>query len=153
EITFNPGNNDLIKGVIELGSSAPVYGESGCRKTFLVGDMGIHVALGRDWFGRKVLRRGVIYIAAEGGLSMRRRVEAFRLHHKIPKDQDIPFALIPSPVDLLDAKADLPELLALIDRVNDGFKADFGVPLGLVAIDTLSRVLSGGNENAPDDMG
>src|SRR5205085_7024209 len=31
--------------------------------------------------------------------------------------------------------------------------ADLGMPVELIIIDTLSRVLAGGNENAPDDMG
>jgi len=150
EIDFDPKKSDmLIKGLIALDSAGLAFGDSGSGKTFLAGDLGLHVALGRLWFGRKVLQGGVIYLAAEGGLSMRRRVVAFREHHGIPKGDNVPFALIPSPVDLLHPLADMPELLALIERVAAGFAH----PLRLVVIDTVSRTLAGGNENGPEDMG
>ena len=40
----------------------------------------MHIAMGRNWFGHKVTRGGVVYVAAEAGASMRRRVVAFRKH-------------------------------------------------------------------------
>ena len=134
EIDFGLRTDMLIKGLIEQHSSALLYGDSGSGKTFLAGDIGIHVALGRPWFGRKVLQGGVIYIAAEGGLSMRRRVVAFRQHYAIDKSTPIPFALIPSPVNLLDPEVDMPELLVLIKAVA----ADFPGPLRLIQVDTVS---------------
>jgi AAA domain len=149
EIDFKPQSDMIIKGLIERDSSVLLYGDSGSGKTFLAGSAGFHVALGWPWFGWKVIQGGVIYIAAEGGLSMRRRVAAFRLHYNLRPDQDIPFALIPSPVNLLDPNADVPELLALIETVTAGFSH----PLRLIEIDTVSRALAGGNENGPEDMG
>lgn len=149
EIDFKPKSDMIIKGVIERDSLGVIYGDTGSGKTFLAGHVGFHVALGRPWFGRKVLQGGVIYIAAEGGLSMRRRVEAFRKHHGINQSDNVPFALIPSPVNLLDPQADVPELLALIEAVAAGFSH----PLCLLEIDTVSRALAGGNENGPEDMG
>src|SRR5260221_8522594 len=90
EIDFDLKSNMIIKGVIEQDSSALLFGDTGSGKTFLAGDMGIHIAAGRSWFGRKVQRGGVIYIAAEGGLSVRRRVVAFRRHHGISQNENIP---------------------------------------------------------------
>jgi AAA domain len=61
-------------------------------------------------------------------------------------EHDIPFAAITSPVDLCHADSgNLEELIAVI-------RAELPDP-ALVVIDTVSRVLAGGNENAPDDMG
>jgi hypothetical protein len=149
EINFEPKDDTFIKGLLTSGAFSVVYGESGSGKTHFETDCALHVALGSLWFGRKVIQGGVVYIAAEGGRSMRRRVAAFRKHHALQLDQDIPFALIPSAVNLLDPHADLPELLDLIKTVAAGMR----VPLRLVVVDTLSCALAGGNENAPNDMG
>jgi hypothetical protein len=149
EIDFQVTGEMLIKGILPAQGFSVIYGESGSGKTHLSTDLALHVARGVPWFGRKVTRGGVIYMAAEGGLSMRRRVIGHRQHNGLNLDRDIPFALIPSPINLLDSQADLPELLTLIKSVA----ADMPVPLRLINIDTLSRALAGGNENAPDDMG
>jgi hypothetical protein len=149
EIDFESKSDMLIKGLIELDSAGLIFGDSGSGKTFLAADLGLHVALGRPWFGRKVLQSGVIYIAAEGGMSMRRRIVAFRSHHDVLKSDLVPFAMIPSPVNLMDQDADMPELLALIKAVA----AEFTHPLRLIEIDTVSRTLAGGDENSPTAMG
>jgi AAA domain len=149
EIDFRETGEMLIKRVLPAQGFSVIYGESGSGKTHLSTDLALHVARGSPWFGHKVMPGGVIYMAAEGGLSMRRRVVGHRQHHGLKLDQGIPFALIPSPINLLDPHADLPELLALIKTVAAGM----GLPLRLINVDTLSRALAGGNENAPDDMG
>jgi hypothetical protein len=149
EIHFQTTGEMLVNGVLPAHALSLFYGESGSCKTHLATDLALHVARGALWFDRKVMLGGVIYIAAEGGLSMQRRVVGYRQHHGLSLEQDIPFALIPSPINLLDPRADLPELLALIKTVG----ADMSAPLRLIIIDTLSRALAGGNENAPDDMG
>jgi hypothetical protein len=59
----------------------------------------------------------------------------------------MPFAAISSPIDLCSSDADVVRLVAAIRS------ADLGMPVAMIIIDTLSRVLAGGNENAPDDMG
>ena len=59
----------------------------------------------------------------------------------------MPFAAIVSPVDLCTDDADLNKLITTIIACR------LGMPVGLIVIDTLSRVMAGGNENAPEDMG
>jgi KaiC/GvpD/RAD55 family RecA-like ATPase len=149
EIDFQVTGEMLVKGILPTQGFSVIYGESGSGKTHLSTDLALHVARGVPWFGRKVIPGGVIYIAAEGGLSMQRRVVGHRQHYKLTLEQDIPFALIPSPIDLLDPDADLAELLTLIKAVA----TDMSSPLRLIIVDTLSRALAGGNENAPDHMG
>jgi len=89
----------------------------------------------------------VVYVAAEGGHGINNRVVAFSRQHDI--EGGIPFAAVPCGVDLLNPDADTGPLIGLIKVAAERF----GMPVKLVVIDTLSRAMAGGNENAPDDMG
>lgn len=139
---------DFVEGLLIEASMAVVYGESNCGKTFFMTDLGLHIAMGKPWRGREIEHGGVIYCALEGSHGISNRVAAFRLHHKLD-GQDIPFAIVPSGVNMLDPAADTQPLIDTIRVAMDHMR----VPVRLVVIDTLSRALAGGNENAPDDMG
>jgi AAA domain len=109
-------------------------------------DLALHVAAGFDWFGRKVEQGAVVYVAAEAGRAILNRVAAWRIAHGLDR-KDIPFAAVTSPIDLCHAAAgDVDRLIATIQGAGLG-------PPALLNIDTLSRTLAGGSENAPDDMG
>ena len=141
-----PKRTSLITGLLDCGSMSLVYGPSGCGKTFFVLDMGAHLALGWEWREREVKQGAVVYIAAEGGLGLEERLTAFRHHHDADVE-GVPFYIIPEPIDLCHSPADTKLLLERIAALP----AD--PPLGLIVVDTLSRAMSGGNENSPDDMG
>jgi AAA domain len=141
--------NDFVQGLLIEGSAAVVYGESNAGKTFWTTDLALHVAAGFKWNGRRVEQGGVIYCSLEGSTAFLNRVAAWRDAHRLPLDADIPFAAVRSSLNLLDPKADTPRLIEAIQaaaRTIDG-------PVKMIVIDTLSRALAGGNENAPDDMG
>jgi hypothetical protein len=106
---------------------------------------GLCLAAGSDFFGRRVRRVGVVYVAAEAGRGIANRIAAAK--HEIEFPETMPFAAITSPLDLCSDTADLEKLIAAIRN------ADIGLPVELLVIDTLSRVMAGANENAPDDMG
>jgi KaiC/GvpD/RAD55 family RecA-like ATPase len=136
----------LVKGLLEREQISVIYGEAGCGKTFLALDLGLQVAAGRGWFGRKVEQGAVVYIAAEAGRSIINRVLAWRITHGLD-GEEIPFAAVPSPIDLCRATGgDVEKLITAIRSAKIE-------PLALLVIDTVSRALAGGNENAPDDMG
>lgn len=139
---------DFVQGLLVERSAAVVYGESNAGKTFWSLDLALHVAAGKPWFGRRVEQGGVIYCALEGGFGFRNRVTAWKRHYAAA-GQPIPFAAISSPLNLLDPDADT---LCLIEAIH-GAATQISVPVKLIVIDTLSRALAGGNENAPDDMG
>jgi KaiC/GvpD/RAD55 family RecA-like ATPase len=137
----------LVKGFLEQEQISLWVGESGCGKTFLVLDLSLHIAAKLDWFGRKVEQGVVVYVAAEAGRSIINRVAAFKDEFKL-EDRIIPFAAVTSSVDLCHAGVgDVDRLIEEIKEVAQ----DCSVML--VVIDTVSRALAGGNENAPDDMG
>ena len=148
DVTVNLDAADFVEGVISEGAMSVVYGESNCGKTFFMSDLALHVAAGMAWNGRAVEQGGVIYCALEGAHGISNRVAAFRQHHGM-EDATLPFAIIPVSINLLDPTADTTKL---IEAVQAAAKK-MAMPVKLVVLDTLSRALAGGNENAPDDMG
>jgi AAA domain len=92
----------LVKGLIPRVGLVIVYGAPKCGKTFLVTDVMLHVALGRDYRGRRVEQGAVIYIACEGEGGLAGRLEAFRRRCLTPDDKtDPPFFLLPTRLDLV----------------------------------------------------
>jgi len=135
----------LVKWMLDCQQTSLIVGESGSGKTFLAIDLALHVAAGLTWFGRKVAAGPVIYVAAEAGRNIANRVAAWRDQHQ--PDETISFGAVTSPVDLCHPEVcDVDRLIATIRE------AGFDEPV-LIVIDTVSRVLAGGNENGPDDMG
>jgi len=147
DIKPNFDTMDFVEDMLVTQSAIIIYGESNSGKTFFATDLALHVAAGRVWRDKDVLKGGVVYVALEGSAAFANRVEAWR--RQFVTDQRIAFAAIPSTVNLLDPEADTSRL---IDSVREAAAA-FGLPVRLIVIDTLSRAMAGGNENAPDDMG
>jgi RecA-family ATPase len=143
ELSSLPKRASLIGGLLDAAAMSVFYGASGCGKTFLALDLAAHVALGWNWRERKLKQGTVIYIAAEGGLGIEERLTGFRLHHKIDVT-DVPLHIIAEPMDLCRSAEDVALLTERCDPLS---------PILLIVVDTLSRVMAGGNENAPDDMG
>jgi hypothetical protein len=142
ELTDAP--EELVEGLLVCEGMSVWYGESNVGKTFVMLSVSHAVGSGRPWNGRAVKQGLVVYIAAEGNQSVRLRSVALR--------QELgpsAIAVVPCPVDLLHDNADVKPLIALIRDAETAF----GQPCKLVVVDTLSRTLVGGNENAPDDMG
>ena len=139
---------DFVEGLLTEGGMSVTYGESNCGKTFFMTDLALHVAIGIKWNGRATEAGGVIYCALEGSHGISNRVAAFRKHLNL-EGEEIPFAIIPVSINLLNPEADTERLIDAIRRAMEEMKA----PVRLVVLDTLSRALAGGNENAPDDMG
>ncbi|MCX7178015.1 MAG: AAA family ATPase [Proteobacteria bacterium] len=139
---------DFVKGVLVEEGAAVIYGESNAGKTFWMTDLALHVAAGLAWQGRRVDQGGVIYCVLEGGNGFNNRADAWKKAHGL-ENQDIPFAAIKSTINLLNPDADTLKLIATIRHAAKLI----GFPVKLIVIDTLSRAMAGGNENAPDDMG
>lgn len=136
----------LIDDVIDAGAMVVTYGDSNAGKTYVVLDQCFHIASGKDWNGHKVQQGLVVYVAAEGGAGFFKRVEAFKRHYKVT---ELPFSLVPCPIDLQSDNADTRKLVKLIREEE----AHFGQKCVLVVIDTLARAMGGGDENTSVDMG
>lgn len=134
----------LVKGWLGSEQMSVIYGPSNVGKSFFMLDMAFHVAAGKDWQGCKVKQGAVLYLATEGGNAFQNRVYALMQEHGLT---DVPLAVRPAPVNLLNPEADLKEIADLCDEIS----ATHG-KIVLIVIDTLSRAMAGGNENGPEDM-
>jgi hypothetical protein len=144
--------NPLIEDLLDEGALSVVYGDSGSGKTFAALDMGFHVGAGVDWNGKKVKHGLVVYVAAEGGRRIKRRLAALQKRYREKYGDVAPdplFALVRYQIDLRSNDADLNALLALVREAEK--KA--GKKCVWLIVDTLSRAMAGGDENSPVDMG
>lgn len=139
------GNAYLVKGVLDAGTMSVIYGPSNSGKTFFALDLAYHIALGAEWRGRRVTQASVLYLAAEGGRGVLNRVYALKQEHGV---QDVPMAVKRAGLDLLHDQADLLHITELAAQVKSKLP---DAPL-VIVIDTLSRIMAGGDENSAADM-
>lgn len=87
------GNLPLIKAdwlVDELFPSKSlnlIVGESQAGKSYLALDLAVAMATGRPFLGKPVFQSGVLYIATEGQITIRRRLMAAR--QGLPLDEKL----------------------------------------------------------------
>ncbi len=141
-------NNPLIDGLFDESAMSVIYGDSNSGKTFIALNMAFHVSKGLDWNGRKVKYGLIVYVAAEGGSKIKRRLAALQA---CQGDLSAPplFALVRYPIDLRSNDANLKQLIALIK----GAEQAASTKCVWIIVDTLSRAMAGGDENSPVDMG
>ena len=130
----------LVKGLLDTEAMSVWYGDSNVGKTFVVLDLAYHVAAGKAWGGMPVGQCRVAYIAAEGGRGVTKRAAALEARYGPADDMQV----LTSPVDLSKAGQDITPLIDAIVALGN---------VGLIVVDTLSRVLTGGDENSSVDMG
>jgi hypothetical protein len=138
---------NLIDDVLDQGSFAVIYGPSNSGKTFLALSMAYHVATGLPWDGHPVAKGTVLYVVAEGSRGINKRIAALKKRYA-PADSP-PLDIIPCPVDMKSSSADVLQTVRLAKEAAE----EHGLPAVLIVIDTLSRALAGGDENASTDMG
>jgi KaiC/GvpD/RAD55 family RecA-like ATPase len=147
QMATTQANPALVEDVLDQHSFGVFYGPSNSGKTFLALSIAYHVAMGLPWASHAVAGGTVLYVVAEGGRGINKRLAALNAHYKpatLP-----PLDLVPSPVDLKSNDADVKRIVKLAREAA----AEHGQPLRMIVIDTLSRALAGGDENASTDMG
>ena len=130
-----------INGVLPKGELGVIYGPPGCGKSFFTLDMGMSIARGAPWNGRRVTKGRVGYIAAEGAGGFKNRLRAYREHYGLP------------PENLIQVLAAVPNLLTKVDVVDLGNAIRRMGGLEVLIYDTLARGTTGGDENSAQDMG
>ncbi len=129
----------LIDGVLQLRSTAMLFGPTGIGKTFLSLDLALAVATGQPWWGRAVTPGPVCYLAGEGIEDVHNRCTAWAQARGVTPAN---IYFWPQPINLLDGEAVSTFLAHLpVDQPR------------LVIIDTLAANTTGANENAAQDMG
>jgi len=142
------GANALVQGLILPGEESVLYGESGAGKSFLSIDLGWHIALGREWHGRRVTQAPVLYVCLEGVGGFRKRMLAYRDQYGSPGKW---FARLNIPVTLDASEAGAEGVRKIIEMMKQ-MQTDLGQASGLIIIDTLARAIPGADENAAKEI-
>lgn len=138
--------DELIEGLLVMGSLTVTYGDSNSGKTFWALAMAAHIAMGRDFCGRKVDPGLVVYLASEAPGSIRSRMQAMK---KFYGHDLADLAMVPLPMNFYEDDTDANDVVALVQAVSE-LK---GKPVRLIVGDTLARMSAGANENSGEDMG
>ncbi len=131
----------LLEDLLPEGGLAELYGKPGAGKSFLSLDWALSLAAGVPWLGRPLNQADVVYVSAEGGRGLKKRIAAWRTEH--PEADLSRFRAILAPVDMLDPK----DGKALVQAIQET-----SCEPSLVVIDTLARCFGDGDENAAVDM-
>jgi len=138
--------DELVQGLLTVGGSSMVYGDSNSGKTFLAIDIATAVARGIDWMGRHVEQGMVLYLAAESPESVRSRVQAYQKHHGIVMPH---FFIVQNSINLFADDKDTDAIIKTVKMLE----AKHRQRVRLIVGDTLARLSAGANENTGQDMG
>jgi phage/plasmid primase-like uncharacterized protein/KaiC/GvpD/RAD55 family RecA-like ATPase len=138
--------DELVEGLMTIGSSVVVYGDSNSGKTFWALSVATAIATGTDCYGRKTDPGLVIYLASEAPASIRSRMQAIKKYHGCDLEN---LAMVPVPMNFYNGDQDAHDVIELV-RAIEQIK---GKPVRLIIGDTLARMSAGANENSGEDMG
>jgi hypothetical protein len=128
-----------VKGLIPQQGLGFIYGASGTFKSFLALDYALHRAYGMNWMGRRTHQAVPVYLAAEGGAGIMKRIQAW--HKARSMDwRKCPMRVVVVPLTLRTQAGTL----------ADAVKA-CGVECGDLIVDTMSQTFTG-NENSNDEV-
>lgn len=137
----------LVKGLWPRVGVCFLAGPSMAGKSFLALELMSSLALGRTVLGRRSVRSGVIYIAAEGANGVRARIEGLRAETGTWSGHMRFIADAPN-------LGDDDNLQALRRRLGE-IKRELSerrIRLGAIVLDTLSASIPGADENSARDM-
>lgn len=147
EFLEHPRASYLIKGLLPRHGLGVVFGEPGSGKSFFSLDLAAAIARGIDWRGHRTKQSGAIYVCAEGLAGLGDRLRAYCVAHSVDTEL-LRLEVITSPINLLNPDdAFFDELVTAIRDASERIGA-----IGLIVIDTLARVMPGGDENAAESM-
>ena len=128
-----------VKHVIPGDSLGVLFGASGTFKSFLALDFALHSLHGMQWMGKKTKRGPVLFIAAEGGSGIWRRVKAWHLARGL-QWEGIEFYVLPMAVMLNKGAAAVVEAAQAL-----------GIDPATVIVDTMSQTFDG-EENSANEV-
>jgi len=132
----------IIKDLLPKSELAVIFGEPGSGKSFFASDLGLAIAQGGDWRGRKVKQGSVVYVAAEGAGGFSKRLKAYAHKNQIDL-ASLDFYVVDGAPNLMKQE-DAVEITQSIQSVCEP---------SVIMIDTLAQSTPGANENSGEDMG
>jgi hypothetical protein len=137
----------IVDGWLKYDEIAQIIGASGSMKSFAAIDLAAAIATGIPWHGATVERHGVMFVAAEGGSGIRKRLRAWEKHHERRADGML----------ILD------EPVQIATRLGRGLQPSiewqalaqivYETKTRVLFVDTQARSTVGINENDNSEMG
>jgi AAA domain len=138
----------LIKGLVPAIGHGLMSGQWGAGKTFAFFDLAASLSTGQPFIGHTVKRQcGILLIAAEGADEVRLRLDAV-VREKCGNMTQAPFRWYETAPVLLQ-KGATEKLIAMARQAEASLQEKFGLPLGLIGIDTIAA--SAGYARAGDE--
>lgn len=134
----------LVDHVLPAGGLVGLYGRPGAGKSFLAIDLALCVAMGRPWHGHEAQKQFVLYVSAEGGTGIAKRVSAWLSSNGVSPSCPA-IGWITESLPIYATSEDMAVLFRRLDEEVQQYPK-------LVVIDTLARCLDG-DENQQEDMG
>jgi AAA domain len=131
-----PLKNWLVKGLIPACGHGLLSGQWGTYKSFVALELATTLMTAQPFLGGMIKRQcGVLFLAAEGADEMRLRLNA-AVREKCGDMPRAPFRWYETAPVLLH-KGAVEKLVAMARQAEASLIAEFGLPLGLIIIDTI----------------
>jgi len=135
----------VVEDLFETETLGLIFGDPGCGKSFLAVDLGLSVATGAPFHGRRTKAGPVFLIAGEGHNGLARRFAAWSKARGVPL-AGVPLFKSERAAQFLDGAS----AKAVADAV-EALAKHHGQPK-LIIVDTLARNFGAGDENNTKDM-
>ena len=130
-----------VKGLLPEIGLASIYGPSQSGKSFFIIDLIARIALGEEFYGRKVKPCPVVYVVLEGAGGVPKRIQAYEKHFGTPLPDS--FRVVTAMLSLMNSDC----VLFSEEVIGKGFDE------GVIVIDTLNQSAPSADENTSSDMG
>lgn len=128
-----------VKGIIPQNAVGMFFGASGTFKSFIALDYALHRAYGLPWIGRRTTKGTPVYIAAEGGAGLYKRINAWHKQRGLdPAQMPMRVVILPLP------------MLTEATRLRETIEALKFTPSDII-IDTMSQTFVG-EENSSTEV-
>ena len=127
----------LVKYVIPEGMGV-IFGQSGTFKSFIALDLALHITYGMQWLGQKTIKADVVYVSAEGGGGVSKRIQAW---HEA-RGMDWRKCSLKVVIDHITPDTDFVRLRKEIESIGGA---------RLIILDTFSQIFEG-DENSAESV-